>query len=204
MHYEIHITVKTTNIEKFKIDCKEIGVKPIVIEIQNEDLFEKQVMTSSKYIGDDYTIELGLLTSALVHKGYEIIRQKVEIKPEENKHKDFIYYESHFRLKFPKVVGFKFNILERLRNELNGYALSDLCKELNFHLSKNILKSDEHYIYQMITYRNYNKSYDEFVSHLDVMKKRLSEVDEISIDKVEIEEAIFDSNINVDNNWFKK
>ena len=32
MNYEIHITVNTNDVEKFKSDCHSIGVKPIVIE----------------------------------------------------------------------------------------------------------------------------------------------------------------------------
>lgn len=35
MDFEIHLTVRTNDVEQFKQDCKSIGVKPIVIETEN-------------------------------------------------------------------------------------------------------------------------------------------------------------------------
>lgn len=45
MEFEIHITVKNNGIEKFIQDCKELGLKPVLIEAGNSN----QLMTSSKY-----------------------------------------------------------------------------------------------------------------------------------------------------------
>src|SRR5688572_3503242 len=102
MEYEIHITVGSTDREAFKADCQDIGVKPIVIETQRENVFNDQVMTSSKYREGDYMEKLEEITEGLRNKGYHIVRKKVEIYPGREKHESHLYYETHFRLKLPK------------------------------------------------------------------------------------------------------
>jgi len=186
MQYEIHVTVKTNDIEKFRFDCNKIGVKPILIETEKLGEFNNQVMTSSKYSGDDFKATLGLIEYQLKDLDYDILRRKVEILPSERKHDDFIYYESHLRLKLPKDFDREF--------------LVELCRQEKFHLSKNLFKSCEGYNYQMITYRDYEASYSQFNKVIDNMKSIL-EFFQIEFDKVEIEECIFDSNIFIDRNW---
>lgn len=186
MEYEIHVTVDTNAVVLFVNHCKEIGVKPIVIETQKENSFNNQVMTSSKYSDDHYLDTLRNISSSLKDKSYKILRQKVEIRPLEVKHNNFIYYESHLRLKLDKDFDYT--------------NLKLLCKELNFHLSKNLFKKAEDFSYQMITYRSYTDSLTQFIKIIDVMKKKLTDLS-INFDKIEIEECIFDSNVNVDNNW---
>lgn len=186
MEYEIHITVGTSNLDSFINDCTQIGVKPIVIETEKNNNFNNQVMTSSKYKGDDCLKVLKQISRSLKDKGYQIIREKVEIRPLPIKNKSHIYYESHFRLKLNK--GF------------DRSNLIVLCKDCNFHLSKNLFKRDIDFDYQMITYRNYNQSFEEFKQVILNMKEKLTELN-INFDKVEIEECIYDSNIKVDSNW---
>jgi hypothetical protein len=79
MNYEIHITLQVSNIETFIEHCKEIGVKPIIIETQNNNVFEQQIMTSSKYSGSHYLLKLDELVSFFEDKKYTILRKKVEI-----------------------------------------------------------------------------------------------------------------------------
>jgi len=186
MLYEVHVTVNTDDIELFRSDCNKIGVKPILIETERKGLFNNQVMTSSKHTGDDFKPTLDLITSQLRDFGYEVLRKKIEILPEENKHDDFIYYESHMRLKLPK--GF------------NRGLLLEFCRIHDFHLSKNLFKSCEGFDYQMMTYRDNSIDYEEFVKRIEHMKTVLR-LHRIEFDKVEIEECIFDSNIFIDKNW---
>lgn len=186
MEYEIHITVKNPNVLLFINDCQILGVKPIIIETEKEEVFNNQVMTSSKYKDDNYTETLNKLSKSLIDKGYHLLRQKVEIRPLSIKHKNHIYYESHLRLKLSK--------------EFNRNVLIDLCKNHNFHLSKNLFKKTIDFNYQMITYRNYNISFDGFNQVIDKMKSELNNLN-IAFDKVEIEECIVDSNISVDKHW---
>jgi hypothetical protein len=186
MEYEIHVTVSSSDIDLFVHDCKSISVKPIIIETEKDNVFNNQVMTSSKHSDDNCLETLDQISSSLKSKGYSIIRKKIEIRPLEVKNDHHIYYESHFRLKLDKQFDYT--------------ELRKVCKELNFHLSKNLFKKSLEFNYQMITYRDYNTTFFDFNNRINEMKGRLSDLN-INFDKVEIEECIFDSNINVDSNW---
>jgi len=190
MNYEIHITlcsIQHSNIDEFVKDCKEIGVKPIVIETQNKNNFGIQVMTSSKHSGSHYLFTLNDLCSKLEPK-YTIQRKKVEIQPETEINKEHIYYETHLRLKLP--IGFDYTLIYKL------------CDNFNFHLSKNLFKKDENYIWQMITYRDYSKNYNNFENIINNMSNQLEALN-IFCDKIEIEECVYDSNVEVDKSWLK-
>ena len=188
MNYEVHVTLDVPSLEDFIEDCKIIGVKPIVIETQNNNDFGLQVMTSSKHSGDSYEETLSDIVAYFSNK-YTILRKKVEIQPTNVINKTHIYYESHLRLK--------------LNKDFDANGIKELCVLSNFHFSKNLFKKDNDYVYQMITYREYNTTLPQFVTVINNMSSNLKELD-VNCDKVEIEECIFDSNINIDNNWLKK
>ncbi len=201
LYYEVHLTVSNVkDIEKFKEDCVSIGVKPILIHTQNKNHIDEQVMTSSKYIGNDWKVKICKLTEQLYKLGYEVIRQKVEIQPDPiNKHSEFIYYEIHIRLKF-LLDAFK---SKTLSNKIDYFmVLDNLCEKYNFHKSRNIFKADDQYFYQMITYRNVDINYQNFVCLINQVKDELDN-NNFVFDKIEIEEAIFDSNVLIDNTWLK-
>ena len=109
--------------------------------------------------------------------------------PEENPDNEFIYYESHMRL--------------RLGKGTDTSTLKMVCKLRNFHFSRNLLKSSETHDYQMITYRDYERDLKKFNSRIEEMKKIL-DILNISYDKIEIEECIHDSRISMDDNWLEK
>lgn len=195
MNYEIHITVNTNDVEKFKSDCYSIGVKPIVIETQNKNDFGHQVMTSSTHHSENYTSNLDRVVSELQFMGYEVVRQKVEIEPERDKfgvgvkHETSLYYESHLRLKIPQ--GYDLNpFREKIKND-------------KWHFSKNLFKQDDDYYYQMLTYRDNRVDLGPFEHNVSLMKLIL-DLDGIVYDKIEIEECIYDSNINIDHSWLSK
>lgn len=104
MIFELHITVNTNNIQKFKNDCKFLNVKPIVIGM--ELIGEKQVMTSSKHSSENYHIVVDELTTKIKNLGYDILRVKVEKYPDMIKDKNHIYYESHLRVVFVKELEY--------------------------------------------------------------------------------------------------
>lgn len=186
MDCEMHITVKEGDITLFKDHCKFLGIKPILIETERGNNFGEQLMTSSKCDRGDFMSQFFDIFDNFVKKGYEIIRLKIEKYPSEIKDDDFIYYESHLRLKLEK--GFNRSILIKL------------CKENNFHLSKNIFKRGEEFDYQMITYRDHDIELVPFKEKINQMVKILDSFD-IVHDKIEIEECIYDSNISIDHSW---
>lgn len=189
MQFECHITVGATDINQFKKDCIEIGVKPIVIEVPVSMNTERQVMTSSKHTGQDFIKQLNHISSFFINKGYKIEREKIEIKPSLQRHPGFIYYESHFRLQLPKIFDTEW--------------LKEMCIQRNFHLSKNVLKNSQKVISQMCTYRSKTDSFEDFRFKVDSFSKLLKD-NLIHYDKVEVEECIYDSNESIDKNWISK
>lgn len=187
MEFEIHITVQTTKeLDEFKKDCDEIGVKPILIDLVDQE----QLMTSSKhrYNGDMRDILVPMYTKLQFDKGYQVKRMKVEKKPESIKDINFKYYETHFRLTLPK-----------------GYdrtALIALCYEYNFRLSRNLFKVSDEFDYQMITHRTKTGGLSQFNLLVNKMKTELNNLG-IVFDKIEIEECIFDTNESLDYEWLK-
>ena len=115
MKFEIHITVDTDNLDLFKNDCTIINVKPIIIETENNGDYEYQTMTSFKHEDINYvnTLNKSLDFLSINHK---ILRSKVEIQPEIQKHISHLYYESHFRLKLNN--DFDKNIIKKVQNEV--------------------------------------------------------------------------------------
>lgn len=183
MFFEVHITVNTTDVNKFVSDCKNIGVKPIVIETI---IGNNQVMTSSVHEGYDYLNVMNAIKFGLLKLKYDVVRCKIEAKPEQEINPNFIYFETHLRLKLNKNANYD--------------HIFSICKERKFHVSRNLFKKDSEYNYQMITYRQYEPNIHSFNLVVDSMKTYLDK-NNIVYDKVEIEECIYDSNVSIDENW---
>lgn len=193
MQFEIHVTVETAYITEFINNCDRLGLKPLIIETQNGSEFGNQIMTSNVWTGESYEERLAWTVKGLEEAGYKIIRKKVEIQPEETKHKDFLYYETHFRIKVPKNP-----------DPVAMSLLNSKCKTFNWYLSKNLLKrSNIEFNYLILTRRTYGMSLDVFKAvDVEGMKTTLNNL-EIEFDKVEIEECIYDSNVSIDDSWLK-
>jgi hypothetical protein len=52
----------------------------------------------------------------------------------------------------------------------------------------------------MLTHRDYDRNLTKFKSHISLVKEEL-EKNGISFDKVEIEECVADTNVDIDNEW---
>ena len=188
--FEIHLTVETNNIEKFKIDCLENNVKPIVIELQDnqQNAIMQDVMTSSKYKCTNIELQKNIIYNKFKNLGYNIKRIKVEVDPFHH-NKDIIsgeseYYESHIR-----IVG----------NDKNIELVKSVCKQNGLHLSKNIFKKiDGENYYIMATLREYNTDLSSFVNRIESFKYQISS---LKYDKIEIECCVYDSNNKHDDIW---
>jgi hypothetical protein len=186
MEFEVHVTVKSKNIEQFKEDCSTINVKPIVINMENVN--EQQVMTSSKHRSDNYIVICDNIKQQLINKGYSIERIKVEKNPDLTKDNQHIYFESHLR------VNFEDNIQ-------NKNLLSEILKKHKVHLSRNMFKKEKDKCFFMCTLRNKNTNIVSFRNDIDNVKNEILLHNVFNIDKIEVEECIFDSNESLDNNW---
>lgn len=184
-HYEIHLTVKTTSVVEFQKACYEIGVKPIVLELQNSEgrVAMKDVMTSHKLSGkpEDWKLSLGIVQHKLEKMGFKVVRRKVEENPDNKDAAKPLYYESHIRV----LCGP--DRIEELRELTKGRK--------GLHVSRNIFKTG----YIMLTYRD-TCDLATFKANVYTYVEMLNKAD-FKHDKLEIESAIYDSNIDHDALW---
>ncbi len=214
--YEIHITIERPNdIELFKEICKEIGVKPIIIDLEkNGDTVMSDVMTSSIHYGDNKSAleeaERISLDLSVPHEyydsnegdrkkfiDYKVLRTKIETVPwhpaapsmkNDLQMKEGNYFESHLRI---VITEDRRPLLDKIANEFGA------------HLSRNYFKklSENEYII-MMTYRKKEIVSEVFKVKVNVLKDVL-ESHNFEVDKIEIEFAIYDSNHKHDNRWIE-
>ena len=233
--YEIHVTVNLENSythkhindespEGFKEDCKSIGVKPIVIDLEMKDKSSiKDVMTSSKFFGDNRTAyeESERISKRLRDMGYEVVRNKIETVPwhpaaPQDKDKDHplwhgepipngCYFESHIGVIVTKETK---PDLEELVDFLNEgiFEFSGTAK-----LSKNFFKKTEDGRFvNMLTYRSNMANANDFEAEVRAIENIISGKNGWSMldgfrsfeyEKVEIEYAVYDTNVTHDAKW---
>ncbi len=236
--FEIHVTVDVDleigegdvlnswsgSISRFKEDCVEIGVKPIVIDLEiNDGSILKDVMTSSKHFGDNRSAyeESERIVSELKDKGYKVVRNKIETVPwhpaaPQNKDKDHplfhgepipngCYFESH--------IGIIISPEEKEDlNELVDFLNESICEfSGTAKLSRNFFKrSESGKFVNMLTYRSNMVTCKEFESEVRSIEKIISGKNDWSLlsnfkkfdyEKVEIEYAVYDTNVTHDAKW---
>ena len=203
LHYEIHVTVRTNEVERFQNVCKDIGVKPIILDLQKKsgDVL-CEVMTSSTISTYDKTVveaksDMISICALLTKAGFEVIRSKIETVPwhplAPSEHNGVKHFEgSHFETHFGVII----NHSDDVEN------LKAIANRFNLHLSKNILKRrpDGSYI-QMATYRSYDKVSEDFSLLVDEILKAMY-AKHLTLEKLpKIEFAVYDSNHQHDMNW---
>lgn len=194
--YEIHITVsQAPSYEQFLLDCKEIGVKAVVLDLHTKtNGIIKDVMTSSRLIGTNKTVieEVHRITYELEQRNYRVVRQKIETVPwhphttaergEDN------YFEAHT----PVTVS--------QNDEEKLYYL--IKQHPGCHLSRNALKKhNDGTVIMMITMRHNDCDHPTFVSRVNRLKGSLAEKGYDFGSKDMVEWAIYDNNIQHDNDW---
>jgi hypothetical protein len=224
--YEIHITIDLENIletnftiDNFREDCKSIDVKPIVLDLEMKEGSIKDVMTSSKHFGDNRSAyeESNRIANKLTSFGYKVVRNKIETVPWHPAAPTFntgepipngCYFESHIGVVIsPEEKPY----LEGLVEELNagffspsrGFSrpsqieLGGTCK-----LSQNFFKKskDGSKFVNMLTYRDSMTCKEDFERDVELIKFLLNE-DKFGFEKVEVEYALYDTNVNHDSKW---
>ena len=196
MNYEIHLTVnKPDSLNRFKEVCKSFNVKPLVIATGDYD----QVMTSSIYKTDyidNFHFHLHDLSMKFESEGYNVLRKKVEIMPSIVQHKDHIYYESHVRIKIPNV--------SQDRIDYHHELIDVICLSRDLQKSKNLFKVDKNFLYQMVTFRTHEMDIWDFGKHMKKVRQDIENNGFLNFDKIELEECIYDSNIDIDKKWLNK
>lgn len=205
MPYEIHVTVNAENgidVEQYKKDCKNIGVKPILLELQNQSgsIVMDDVMTSSKIYGNNGEAfdEMKRISNSLKEKGYNVIREKIEAS---YWHQKAPFKEDGDRI-MPEGCYFEchFNVL--CDNEKMA-ELSRIAKENNCHLSKNIFKKlDDNTFTIMLTYRSYTDMYEDFENNINTIKNILTSSN-FKVEKEIVEFSIYDTKLAHDSKWLE-
>lgn len=200
--YEIHVTVRDVGgnsslaVEKFKHTCNQIGVKPIVLDLQNQSGISimDDVMTSSKFFGDNYSafMESHRISQALTSFGYKVMRTKIETvpwhpaAPTEGQHMPAnCYFESHIPI-----------IVTNDNVELVGANLP-----ANVHLSRNVFKDNgDGTVVIMGTVRSHTMSSAAFQSEVQSIVELLT-TRGYSLGKIHVEFAVYDTKISHDIKW---
>jgi len=217
--FEIHVTVKSDFIsmrrftnEEFISDCKEIGVKPIVLDLELKEGTLKDVMTSSKHFGDNRSAyeEANRIEYDLEGYGYKVVRKKIETVPWHPAAPTFktgepipngCYFESHIGVVISPdekealqefVQGLNDRCTEAGRIEIGG-----TCK-----LSQNFFKKskDGSKFVNMLTYRDNMTCREDFEHGVEAIKWSLDKCG-FEFEKVEVEYALYDTNVNHDSKW---
>lgn len=218
--FEIHVTIELEDltdeiINKFRDDCASIEVKPIILDLEiNESSSIKDVMTSSKFFGDNRGSyeETDRICKALKSKGYTVVRKKIETVPwhpaaplEDTGEPipNNCYFESHIGVVITP------NQKEDLNSFVNG--LNEGCTEVGrtelggtCKLSQNFFKrsKDGSKYVNMLTYRDRMTTYKTFEEDVESIKRSLVGCG-FAFEKVEVEYAIYDSNVTHDALWIQ-
>lgn len=203
MPYEIHITINAEggiDLAKYKLDCEEVGVKPIVLALQDTKGTKvmDDVMTSSKLYGHNGLAyeEMKRISTEMSNKGYNVIREKLEAS--------FWHQKAPFKedgdTKMPEGCYFEVH-LNIVCNTNRMEELSAIAENTDCHLSSNAFKTFEDGSFTiMMTYRSYEQMYEDFEASLYDIKKQL-ETNAFKIEKEIVEFAIYDTKINHDSKW---
>ena len=220
--FEIHVTVDLDNsythkhihdenLDGFKDDCKNIGVKPIVIDLEiNDGSIIKDVMTSSKHFGDNRTAyeESERIVNELKSKGYHVVRNKIESVPWHpsapvistgKEIPNGCYFESHIGIVIKPEEKRALNYLVEKLNE-DKEEMFYLSGTIN--LSQNFFKKskDGSKFVNMLTYRSNMCGSPKFKLEVESIKHILDERG-FDYEKVEVEYAVYDTNITHDSKW---
>ena len=191
--FELHITVKTPgDLDQFRATCLKLGVKPVFIDYQLQlGSTIDDVMTSNRWIDSyDTVVEYSAkIKKSLEQHGYNVCRIKIETiptHPEALQQTTFTnqYYEAHVAIRTTP-------------HHINN--ISNVCKYHHAHMSRNPFKVIDQSIVQMCTIRTFEANYDKFTTSVYALIQDLTHYG--TIDKPELEFAIYDSNITHDSAW---
>jgi NTP pyrophosphatase (non-canonical NTP hydrolase) len=202
--YEIHITVNLENDDpyEFKELCREIGVKPIILDLENSgETVMKDVMTSSHHYGDLASVneEVERIVYFLEKEFFKVERVKIESVPWHPS----APREGDENPEMPKDCYFEAHIGCIITKEQKG-DLEVVADTHGAHLSRNRFKNlDNGKFVNMLTHRVYTGTKESFLAELELIKRDLDAI-EIDYEKVITEFSIYDTNVNHDSKWLTK
>ena len=202
--FEIHITVKNAEVNKFIEACQIIGAKPLLLDLQKStgETALYDLMTSQIHVGDNTSAYNAMCqTSAgLAAHGFEVVREKIETVPwhpaAPSKFDAIVvmppnsYFESHLAVVIPTYR------LNALREHIKTFE--------GCHISKNIFKKlDDDFVKIMVTLRSYTSAYEDFQ---DRVKQCFNFIEDggFKVEDPIVEFSIFDTKVSHDAEWIRK
>lgn len=204
--HEIHITVSDViDLEKFKEDCRDLGLKAIVLDLHVTDGVIKDIMTSSVKVGNsNEAYDLMIQDKAnLETRGYKVVRGKIEVAPwhpivpkqADTRHVGHgQYFESHIEV-----------YIDNHSETHTLEAMKALMKDEDVHVSNNFFKRNADVSNIMLTYRqsNANVCFEGFRDDTQHIRELLTAGGFLVNKKNIIEYSMYDSNVDHDKIWIK-
>jgi hypothetical protein len=194
--YEIHVTVRTKDINSFQAACQFIGIKAIVLDLQLErgntlqDVMTSYVTREPNTIAQANRIEL-----ALQELGFISIRTKIETVPWNPR----VPTKTNL-LKIPQNSYFESHIAVISGISSQG-ILRPIVKAHDAHLSTNVFKKmDSESSIIMATLRSYAGYLEDHESRVESLRHDIA-LYGWKIKKVITEYTIYDSNLEHDKEW---
>lgn len=193
----------------FKKVCYSIGAKPIALDLEINKGSIRDVMTSSKHFGTNRSAyeESQRIISELDKCGFDVLRTKIETVPWHpqapvistgKEIPNGCYFESHIGVIIsPEEKEDLTDFVEVTLKDKNIIELSGKAK-----LSQNFFKQskDGGKFVNMLTYRSNMCGRPKFQLEVETIKQML--IDEgFNFEKVEVEYAIYDTNLSHDAVW---
>lgn len=199
--YEIHVTVDEADQDKFVKVCEYLGVKPIILDLQRDELIIKDAMTSSVYMGNNPGAyqEMKRISNGLWAHGFNVVREKIETVPW---HPAAPTSKGRTTI-MPKDCYFETHIGVMVLMQSSVSVLNDIAKRYGAHMSRNAFKKhNDGSFTQMVTYRKYNGTYEEFEKEASQLQETIE--NQFKIEKRITEFSIYDTKISHDAAWLKE
>jgi len=207
--FEIHITVKEGDVDRFREVCSGLGAKPLLLHLQTESHgIIPDLMTSSIKMGrnSDAMDEIVRISDGLTRAGFEVIRKKIEAAPwhpmaptesGSDMPKD-CYFESHLGVKVRDRAPLEEFV--RQWNSETDQSLRTLGSKLKISRNAFKIKDGEQTI--MLTYRNYKTIRTVFEVTVAMIARELKQAG-FNVEKTIIEFSIYDSRESHDAAWIR-
>lgn len=186
MVFELHITVDSENFDKFEEVCKRLKISPLFIR-NASGAYSKQMLCAFQGKYDDIEkakTHMRSVSRSLGDSGFRVIREKIECPIGDSLYSG-MYQECHIKLIVPK---------ERTEEVLRFSAAHGISASWSLvHSSLRELK-------WYLTVRDYKSGPEEarvrFSGVVDAVQMALGKVK-----SVEMETALLDTNVSLDQGW---
>lgn len=195
--YEIHLTFDHHGNEaKFLELCKELDIKPIILDLDGETQVTTSCVVKTANILD-VDIRVGQLVHPFRIAKIDLLRTKLETTIDnpliDNPligylfHDDHTYYETHFSF---------------LTTPEEKERVTHFCKLYGVHMSRNALKCDHE---GLTKYMGTVRDGNDATAHTERVKTILQYLKNNGIEPIKsvTEYAYWDSTKELDNNWMK-